>query len=163
VRLARIDQPLAAELQGADLGVDEVLDLVRMFFWRVDLPGGGVGEPPVPRAARRPGEVGRVAAEGDTHRGLPQGLAEFSDDLRGRIVQPLGAVQAAFLLSTAFGPLLLGLGYDVLGSYDPVIPVLMGILVIGAILIGPWAPTPIPPSTVSTSSPRETSWSQRRY
>jgi MFS family permease len=50
----------------------------------------------------------------------------------GRI---LGPVQAMFLLGTAFGPLLLGLGYDELGSYDPVIPVLMGILVIGAILI----------------------------
>ncbi|GAA1005891.1 hypothetical protein Aple_040350 [Acrocarpospora pleiomorpha] len=51
----------------------------------------------------------------------------------GRI---LGAVQAAFLLGTAFGPLLLGLAYDLLGSYDPVIPVLMGTLVVGAILIG---------------------------
>ncbi|MFD3687096.1 MFS transporter [Nocardiopsis sp. NPDC058631] len=50
----------------------------------------------------------------------------------GRI---LGVVQAAFLLGTAFGPLLLGLGYDLLGSYDPVIPVLMVILVVGAILI----------------------------
>ncbi|MCA2219229.1 MFS transporter [Jidongwangia harbinensis] len=57
----------------------------------------------------------------------------------GRI---LGPVQAAFLLGSALGPLLLGLGYDVLGSYDPVIPVLVGILVIGAILIatlGPYA------------------------
>ncbi|TDQ52244.1 MFS transporter [Actinorugispora endophytica] len=50
----------------------------------------------------------------------------------GRI---LGVVQAAFLLGTAFGPLLLGLGYDLLGSYDPVIPVLMGVLVVGAVLI----------------------------
>ncbi len=57
----------------------------------------------------------------------------------GRI---LGPVQAAFLLGSAFGPLLLGLGYDTLGSYDPVIPVLMGILVVGAALIatlGPYA------------------------
>ena len=51
----------------------------------------------------------------------------------GRI---LGVVQAAFLLGTASGPLLLGLGYDLLGSYDPVIPVLMVVLVVGAILIG---------------------------
>ncbi|PDP86649.1 MFS transporter [Glycomyces fuscus] len=50
----------------------------------------------------------------------------------GRI---LGLVQAAFLLGSALGPLLLGLGYDLLGSYDPVIPVLMGVLVLGAILI----------------------------
>jgi predicted MFS family arabinose efflux permease len=50
----------------------------------------------------------------------------------GRI---LGLVQAAFLLGSALGPLLLGLGYDLLGSYDPVIPVLMGVLVAGAILI----------------------------
>ncbi len=51
----------------------------------------------------------------------------------GRI---LAAVQAAFLLGTAFGPLLLGVAYDELGSYDPVIPVLMGVLVVGAVLIG---------------------------
>lgn len=50
----------------------------------------------------------------------------------GRI---LGPVQAVFLLGSASGPLLLGLGYDELGSYDPVIPVLMAILVIGALLI----------------------------
>lgn len=57
----------------------------------------------------------------------------------GRI---MGPVQAAFLLGSALGPLLLGLGYDTLGSYDPVVPVLMGVLVIGAILIatlGPYA------------------------
>ncbi|MFY7068464.1 MFS transporter [Nocardiopsis changdeensis] len=57
----------------------------------------------------------------------------------GRI---LGLVQAAFLLGSALGPLLLGLGYDLLGSYDPVIPVLMGVLVAGAVLIatlGPYA------------------------
>ncbi|MEU8141163.1 hypothetical protein [Nonomuraea sp. NPDC048901] len=40
--------------------------------------------------------------------------------------------------------MLLGLGYDVLGSYDPVIPVLMGILVIGAILIGSLGPYAYP-------------------
>jgi hypothetical protein len=50
----------------------------------------------------------------------------------GRI---LGLVQAAFFLDSALGPLLLGLGCDLLGSYDPVIPVLMGVLVAGAILI----------------------------
>ncbi|WP_250034911.1 MFS transporter [Paractinoplanes maris] len=50
----------------------------------------------------------------------------------GRIVGP---VQAAFLLGTAFGPLLLGLGYDSYGSYDPVIPALIGALVVGAALI----------------------------
>jgi MFS family permease len=50
----------------------------------------------------------------------------------GRI---LGLVQAAFLLGSALGPLLLGLGYDLLGSYGPVIPLLMGVLVVGAILI----------------------------
>ncbi|WP_249351951.1 MFS transporter [Nocardiopsis akebiae] len=50
----------------------------------------------------------------------------------GRI---LGLVQAAFLLGSALGPLLLGLGYDLLGSYDPVIPVLMGVLVVGSVLI----------------------------
>lgn len=50
--------------------------------------------------------------------------------------QIIGPVQAMFLLGSAFGPLLLGLGYDRLGSYDPVMPVLMGILVVGAVLIG---------------------------
>lgn len=50
--------------------------------------------------------------------------------------QIIGPVQAMFLLGSAFGPLLLGLGYDRLGSYDPVMPLLMGILVIGAALIG---------------------------
>lgn len=49
--------------------------------------------------------------------------------------QILGPVQAMFILGTAFGPLLLGLGYDQLGSYDPVIPVLMGVLIVGAVLI----------------------------
>lgn len=49
--------------------------------------------------------------------------------------QIIGPVQAMFILGSAVGPLLLGVGYDELGSYDPVIPVLMGILVIGAVLI----------------------------
>jgi predicted MFS family arabinose efflux permease len=51
----------------------------------------------------------------------------------GRI---LAAVQAAFLLGSAGGPLLLGLGHDALGSYEPVFPVLMAALVVGAILVG---------------------------
>ncbi|MCV7373831.1 MFS transporter [Mycolicibacterium arabiense] len=46
-----------------------------------------------------------------------------------------GPVQAVFILGSALGPLLLGLGYDEFGSYDPVIPVLMGILVVGALCI----------------------------
>ncbi|MCU1583416.1 MAG: major facilitator superfamily 1 [Microbacteriaceae bacterium] len=46
-----------------------------------------------------------------------------------------GIVQSAFLLGTAFGPLLLGLAYDSFGSYDPVIPVLAGVLVLSAITI----------------------------
>ncbi|MFI8526667.1 MFS transporter [Promicromonospora sukumoe] len=50
----------------------------------------------------------------------------------GRIIGP---IQAMFILGSAFGPLLLGLGYDELGSYDPVMPVLMGVLVVGAVLI----------------------------
>ncbi|MFI2363329.1 MFS transporter [Promicromonospora sp. NPDC019610] len=49
--------------------------------------------------------------------------------------QIIGPVQAMFILGSAVGPLLLGVGYDQLGSYDPVIPVLMGVLVVGAILI----------------------------
>lgn len=49
--------------------------------------------------------------------------------------QIFGPVQAMFILGSAFGPLLLGLGYDELGSYDPVMPLLMGILVAGALLI----------------------------
>jgi predicted MFS family arabinose efflux permease len=49
--------------------------------------------------------------------------------------QIIGPVQAMFILGSAVGPLLLGLGYDRLGSYDPVIPVLMGVLVVGAVLI----------------------------
>ncbi|MBM2615821.1 MFS transporter [Actinoplanes sp. LDG1-06] len=60
----------------------------------------------------------------------------------GRI---LGPVQAAFLLGTAAGPLLLGLAYDNLGSYDPVMPVLMGALVIGAVLIATLGPYAYPP------------------
>ncbi|MFI6424475.1 MFS transporter [Promicromonospora sp. NPDC050880] len=54
--------------------------------------------------------------------------------------QIVGPVQAVFILGSAFGPLLLGLGYDELGSYDPVIPVLMGVLVTGAVLIGTLGP-----------------------
>ncbi|MBH0024821.1 MFS transporter [Salinibacterium sp. SWN248] len=50
----------------------------------------------------------------------------------GRI---LGVVLSAFLLGTAFGPLLLGLAYDTFGAYDPVIPVLAGVLVVSAITI----------------------------
>ncbi|WP_306368149.1 MFS transporter [Nocardiopsis sp. CC223A] len=46
-----------------------------------------------------------------------------------------GLIQTAFLLDSALGPLLLGLGYDLLGSYDPVIPVLTGVLVADAVLI----------------------------
>lgn len=49
--------------------------------------------------------------------------------------QIIGPVQAMFILGSAVGPLLLGLGYDEFGSYDPVIPVLMGVLVVGAVLI----------------------------
>ncbi|MDR7274050.1 MFS transporter [Catenuloplanes atrovinosus] len=55
----------------------------------------------------------------------------------GRLV---GSVQAAFILGSACGPLLLGLGYDSLGSYDPVMPVLMAILAIGAVLIATLGP-----------------------
>ncbi|MFI5844984.1 MFS transporter [Catenuloplanes sp. NPDC051500] len=62
----------------------------------------------------------------------------------GRILAP---VQAAFILGTAFGPLLLGLGYDSLGSYDPVLPALMGVLVIGAVLIATLGPYTFPPVT----------------
>ncbi|MCM4078091.1 MFS transporter [Paractinoplanes hotanensis] len=57
----------------------------------------------------------------------------------GRLV---GSVQAAFILGSAIGPLLLGLGYDSFGAYDPVLPVLMVLLAIGAVLIatlGPYA------------------------
>ncbi|MBB4693113.1 MFS transporter, partial [Paractinoplanes abujensis] len=60
----------------------------------------------------------------------------------GRLV---GSVQAAFILGSAFGPLLLGLGYDTLGTYDPVLPVLMVILVIGAFLIATLGPYAYPP------------------
>lgn len=49
--------------------------------------------------------------------------------------QIIGPIQAMFILGSAVGPLLLGIGYDQLGSYDPVIPVLMGVLVVGAVLI----------------------------
>nr|WP_221379057.1 MFS transporter [Actinoplanes polyasparticus] len=57
----------------------------------------------------------------------------------GRLV---GSVQAAFILGSAIGPLVLGLGYDSFGAYDPVLPVLMVLLAIGAVLIatlGPYA------------------------
>ncbi|MBO0677868.1 MFS transporter [Mycolicibacterium sp. S2-37] len=60
----------------------------------------------------------------------------------GRI---FGLVQAVFLLGSALGPLLLGLGYDEFGSYEPVIPVLMGILVIGALSIATLGPYRYPP------------------
>ncbi|MWA04836.1 MFS transporter [Actinomadura sp. LD22] len=47
----------------------------------------------------------------------------------------IGVLQAVFVIGTAFGPLLLGVGYDTFGSYDPVIPVLIGVLVVSALLI----------------------------
>ncbi|MGW0590049.1 MFS transporter [Streptosporangium sp. NPDC002607] len=46
-----------------------------------------------------------------------------------------GLMQSVFLIGTGFGPLLLGLAYDNFGTYDPVIPVLGGILVACAITI----------------------------
>jgi predicted MFS family arabinose efflux permease len=60
----------------------------------------------------------------------------------GRI---LGPVQAVFILGSAFGPLLLGLGYDTLGSYDPVVPALIAVLVAGALLIATLGPYTFPP------------------
>ena len=62
----------------------------------------------------------------------------------GRILSP---IQAMFVLGSGVGPLLLGLSYDRLGSYDPVIPVLMVALVVGAVLIatlGPYAYPAVP-------------------
>jgi len=47
----------------------------------------------------------------------------------------IGLINSVFLLGTAFGPLLLGIGYDTTGSYDAVIPFLIGTLVFCAILI----------------------------
>jgi hypothetical protein len=143
VGLARIDQPLAVQLQRADLGVDEALDLVgtdpdlvvaphppelltasqeqigqvggaglgaaegdeftqpcgvhprqeRVFLRRVDLAGGGVGEPPVPRAARGSRVPRGVPGQRDAHRRLPQGLAELAGDLGGGVVQAVEHTQ----------------------------------------------------------------------
>jgi MFS family permease len=59
----------------------------------------------------------------------------------GRILAP---VQAMFVLGSAFGPLLLGLSYDRLGSYDPVIPVLVVALVASAALIATLGPYTYP-------------------
>lgn len=49
--------------------------------------------------------------------------------------QLIGLVNSVFLLGTAFGPLLLGIGYDTFGSYEPVLPFLIGTLVLCAVLI----------------------------
>lgn len=49
--------------------------------------------------------------------------------------QIFGVVQSVFLIGTAFGPLLLGIAYDSTGSYDSVLPVLGGVLVVCAITI----------------------------
>lgn len=49
--------------------------------------------------------------------------------------QLIGVIQSAFLLSTAFGPLLLGIAYDATGSYDVVMPILGGILIFCAICV----------------------------
>lgn len=56
---------------------------------RVPLPGGRVGEPAEADAAGRAGVAGGVAGQGDTERALPQRLAEFGDDLRGGVVEPV--------------------------------------------------------------------------
>lgn len=47
-----------------------------------------------------------------------------------------GTLTSIFILGTGFGPLLLAFGWDSYGSYDPVFPVLGGILVFCAIVIG---------------------------
>jgi MFS family permease len=56
-----------------------------------------------------------------------------------------GPVQAVFILGSAVGPLLLGLGFDEFGSYDPVMPVLMGVLVVGALCIATLGRYKFPP------------------
>lgn len=62
--------------------------------------GGGVavasvrvGEPAVADAARRTGERDEVADERNPERGLPQGLAEFGDDLGGSVLQAIEDAQ----------------------------------------------------------------------
>lgn len=47
----------------------------------------------------------------------------------------LGVLQATFMFTTALGPVLMGIGYDVFGSYDAVIPVLIGVLVACAVVV----------------------------
>ena len=47
----------------------------------------------------------------------------------------LGVMQAIFTFITALGPVLMGIGYDVYGSYDSVIPVLIGILVVCSMVV----------------------------
>lgn len=79
----------------------------------------------LPRARTGPGSVhvrreGQPGADVEEHR-VAAGLAS--------------------ILSTAFGPLLVGIGYDVLGSYAGVMPFLAGALVLCAVafsLLGPY-------------------------
>uniref|UniRef100_A0AAU2VJ61 MFS transporter n=1 Tax=Streptomyces sp. NBC_00008 TaxID=2903610 RepID=A0AAU2VJ61_9ACTN len=47
----------------------------------------------------------------------------------------LGLLQATLLLTSAFGPLAVNLGYDLLGSYEAVMPFIAGVLVLCALLV----------------------------
>src|SRR5215204_978746 len=61
----------------------------------VELSRGGVGEPSVADAAGRAAVGRQVAGERDAELGLPQGLAELCDDLRGSVVQAVEDAQQA--------------------------------------------------------------------
>jgi MFS family permease len=61
--------------------------------------------------------------------------------------QIFGVVQSVFLIGTAFGPLLLGIAYDSTGSYDAVLPMLGGVLIVCAITVAFLGKYPYPAVT----------------
>ncbi|GAA3310913.1 hypothetical protein GCM10020295_79240 [Streptomyces cinereospinus] len=61
----------------------------------------------------------------------------------------LGLLNAAVMLTSAFGPLAVNLGYELLGSYDAVMPFLAGVLLLCAVLVLRLGPYPYPAATGS--------------
>jgi MFS family permease len=49
--------------------------------------------------------------------------------------QLMGPIYSAFILAQAFGPLLFGIAFDTFGSYDPILPIFIGVLVVCAAMV----------------------------
>nr|BFF25432.1 hypothetical protein GCM10025732_33970 [Glycomyces mayteni] len=64
-----------------------------MLLGRVPLPHGRDGEPPEPQAPLGPGEPRGVPGQRHAEGRLPQRLAQFRDDLGGRVAEPVEDAQ----------------------------------------------------------------------